>query len=71
MGQAAMKVYKADSDATNVYRNATGMDIAKLDTATVLGNYADLMKNNIVILTELTIVDQTVLPISLPGDDNY
>ena len=47
------------------------MDIASLDTAPVLGNYAEVMKNNIVITTELTLIEQSFLPISLPGDDDY
>jgi hypothetical protein len=71
MGQAAMKAYKADSDAANLYRNSAGMDIANLGTATVLGNYAEIMKNNIVIVTGLTMIEQTILPISLPGDKDY
>jgi hypothetical protein len=71
MGQANMKVYKADSDAANVYRDSAGIDVANMGTAAVLGNFAEIMKNNIVISTEWTMIEQTILPISLPGDDGY
>ena len=71
MGQTAVKLYKADSDAADVYRNTAGLDIASLDTTPVLGNFADIMKNNVVIATEFTFLEQTILPFSLPGDEEY
>jgi hypothetical protein len=71
MGQAAVKPIRVNSDAVDVYRSSAGLNIANSDSANVLGSYAELMKNNVVVTTETTFVEQFYLPISLPGDDNY
>jgi hypothetical protein len=65
MEKAALKTYQASSDAARIYRDSAGMNVADLNITAVTGNFADLMKNNIVVSMEMNLVEMPQFTIEI------
>jgi hypothetical protein len=73
--EASVKRYVASADASRIYHEGTSADYASMDSSAVYGNWADLMRDAVVVIPT-AVLPRITLPVAItlypaePGAEN-